>query len=82
MSKPKKSNKKGTSKKYNPKSTILSESFFSKRWIDFLIIAVIAFICFSPALNNEFLDFDDRILIYENALVAPNPSRLRDFTEL
>lgn len=70
MSKARKSKNKRKSNKKQHKKTFLSNSYFSKRWVDFLIIAVVAFICYSPALNNEFLDFDDSILIYENTAVV------------
>ncbi len=35
-------------------------------------LVVVTAIVFSPILNNEFLNFDDNVLIYENPVVANN----------
>ena len=51
------------------KSQITSPS--NKRlWIYYAILIIILFSVFGPFLNNEFLNFDDNVLITENPVIA------------
>ncbi|MEM6380220.1 MAG: hypothetical protein AAF705_18660, partial [Bacteroidota bacterium] len=46
------------------------KSYFAKPWQDWLCIGLIAFLCYAPILQNDFVGFDDPALITNNPVVT------------
>ena len=55
--------------KKNPKQSKYSFFYNNQFLLLSLLLVVITFFCFSPVLNNEFVNYDDNKFIYNNDLI-------------
>jgi len=69
MSKSPKKSKKKNQIKSTSKKQVIKNSFLTQRWQDCLLIGIVTLMAFSPMLQNDFVSFDDKKLIFENPIV-------------